>query len=99
MDLANYARASRREGKVVLEIPEARILEAATALLFDRAEVKEPNRLLEYLVNHLTSRRHTCSGHQESVLNQLVGETLAEAAHASAGIEWLDPAKHLLIHE
>ena len=83
----------------MIEIPETRILEAVDALLFRRAEIKDSQRLLDHLASHLTSRLHTASGGQESVLSLLIGETLAEAAHASAGLEWRDPAKHELIHE
>lgn len=99
MTLASYTLTHRENGKLLIEIPESRILAAATGLLHGGAAVQNPERLLDYIAAHISSLKHTTGSKQEPVIDQLIAEILAEAAHANAGIEWTNSAEDALLRQ
>ena len=98
-DIADHTKVSRHLGKLVIEIPESSIVQAASSCLHDRATVTDAERMLEHVARHLTSHQRTYGEGRESALHQLIGEVLAEAAHANVGLQWKDPVQHTLLHE
>lgn len=95
----SHTSVCRREGKLVIEIPESRILALASELYGNRATVSDEDRLLDQVAGTLARAGRSGRERGEAPLDRLVGDVLAEAAHAKAGIQWNDPTQHMLIHE
>ena len=97
--LHSHTSVSRRDGRLVIEIPEHRVLTLASELYGDRAIVSDEERLLDQVAAALARPGRSGREGGEAPLDRLVGDLLAEAAHAKAGLQWKDPAQHTLIHE
>ena len=95
----SHTSVCRRDGRLVIEIPESRVLALASELYGDRATVSDEERLLDQVAGALARPSRSGRERGEAPLDRLVGDVLAEAAHAKAGIQWNDPTQHMLIHE
>lgn len=95
----NHTSVCRRDGRLVIEIPESRVLALANELYGSRAVIVDEERLLDQVANGLARPGRSGREGGESPLDRLIGDILAEAAHAKGGLQWKDPAQHMLIHE
>ena len=85
MTLSDYCTVSRREGKLIIEIPEKDILAEVGTEEIPFARVTDPERLLNYVVEHI---RHTEHPHEnyETNLDNLVRASLRSAIDDMAGV-------------
>lgn len=94
-----HTSITRRDGRLVIEIPEARVLALVAELFGPRAVITQPDRLLDHVAAGLARPGRSGRERGELPVERLLGDLVAEAAHARAGIRWSDPEQHLLIHE
>lgn len=92
-------RARRSDGRIVIEIPESRVLALAKEALAGRATVTDTDRLLEAVVGLLAGPGRSGREGGEAPIERFIGDAVAEAAHAKAGIQWNDPDQHMLLHQ
>ena len=85
MTLSDYCTVSRREGKLIIEIPEKNILAEVGTEEIPFARVTDPERLLNYVAEHI---RHTEHPHEnyETNLDNLVRAALRSATDDMAGL-------------